>query len=176
MFGYLARSPCREADVVLRRAELSLSSVVWGWYWRVLQGAAYVHVAWGLPRVWAAAAHREQDQTCFVVCVSEDVTEWGLNIKEIMLRMSSRMRIVLGLIWLPCFMENLLCLQAFEAGGLKCFFLAAKDMSASIETMTKAQESFWRDYLCMYLHQKQNHFIKHPGNAKVRRKVVFLMR
>ena len=39
------------------------------WYWRVLQGAACVHVAWGPPRVCAAGAQHEQDQTCFVVWV-----------------------------------------------------------------------------------------------------------
>lgn len=38
-------------------------------------------------------------------------------------------------------MEKVLDPQAFEAGALGCLFLAAKDMSASVETMTKAQES-----------------------------------
>lgn len=85
----------------------------------------------------AAAAQHEQDQTCFVVRVgSQGRTEWGLSVKEITLCMSSRVRIASGLIRLLCFMEDILYPPAFEAGGLSCFFLAAKDMSASIETVT----------------------------------------
>jgi len=55
---------------------------------------------------------------------------------------SLAMRTASRLIWVLSFVENLLYLLAFQAGGLRCFFLAAKDRSASIETMAKAQESF----------------------------------
>lgn len=59
-------------------------------------------------------------------------------------------------IWPWCFVGTFLYPQAFGAGGLGCVWLAAEDMSASIEIMTKPQESFRRDWLCSYLHSKAN--------------------
>lgn len=69
--GFLARSPCREADV-LRTAAPALPSL--------------------------ARGGDSSDPLCCTSGFSEDITEWRLTIKETMLCTSSRMRIASGLI------------------------------------------------------------------------------
>lgn len=48
-------------------------------------------------------------------------------------------------------------------------FVGSQGWELLHRTLIKAQESFWGDPLCLHLHQNQNHFIKHPGDAKQKR-------